>query len=115
MTISRPVDLAPVAVAVAVAVAGFNFDQFTGNRGFTANIAPQTQVFVRRSQGYALTDTGSFTRRAGMSSLAASCAAYDDDNPLIAAAYGCTAPGTYVLCYAELCRYCAQAAGRRQL
>lgn len=91
-------DLAPISVTGG----DFSFDQFTGNLGFTANIAPQTQVFGGWSQGYSLTDIGSFTRRAGMNSLAEICTAYGNDNPLIAAAYGCTTPGTYVLSYADI-------------
>ncbi|MFT4149146.1 MAG: TonB-dependent receptor [Paracoccaceae bacterium] len=91
-------DLAPVAVTGG----DFSFDQVTGNLGFTYDLAEATQVFGGWSQGYSLTDIGSFTRRAGMNSRAEICTAYGNDNPMIGAAYGCTTPGTYALSYADI-------------
>jgi len=91
-------DLAPVAVTGG----NFSFGEWTGNLGFTAFVGPTTQVFGGWSQGYSLTDIGSFTRRAGMNSVAEICTAYGNDNRLVAAAYGCSAPGTYALSYADI-------------
>ncbi|WEJ80119.1 TonB-dependent receptor (plasmid) [Paracoccus versutus] len=91
-------DLAPVSVTGGE----FDFDEWTGNLGFTANIAPTTQVFGGWSQGYSPTDIGSFTCRAGMNSMAEICTAYGNDNPLIGAAYRCTTPGTYALSYVDI-------------
>lgn len=91
-------DLAPVAVKGG----DFSFDEVTGNLGFTWDVAEASQLFGGWSQGYSLTDVGSFTRRAGMNSLAEICTAYGNDNPLVAAAYGCKSPGTYALSYADI-------------
>ncbi|MCL4066107.1 TonB-dependent receptor [Pseudomonas sp. GX19020] len=91
-------DLAPVSVTGGE----FTFEEFTGNLGFTWKLSEATQLFGGWSQGYSLTDIGSFTRRAGMNSVAEICTAYGNDNPLIAGAYGCSTPGTYALSYADI-------------
>ncbi|WP_290686602.1 MULTISPECIES: TonB-dependent receptor [unclassified Haematobacter] len=87
---------------ISVTGGDFTFDQFTGNLGFTYRLTEASQVFGGWSQGYSLTDIGSFTRRAGMNSVAEICTAYGNDNPLVGAAYGCTQPGTYQLSYAQI-------------
>ncbi len=91
-----------VLTPVAVTGGDFSFDEITGNIGFTYDIMANTQVFGGWSQGYSLTDIGSFTRRAGLNSRAEACQAYGTSNPYVAYLYGCTTPGTFALSYADI-------------
>lgn len=91
-----------VLPAITVTGGEFTFEEVTGNLGFTYNLAAGTQVFGGWSQGYSLTDIGSFTRRAGLNSRAEACAAYGTNVPVVAFLYGCTLPGSGTLSYAEI-------------
>jgi iron complex outermembrane receptor protein len=63
------------AVLPALGVTGgdFQYDAVTGNVGATFRIAERTELYGGFSQGFALPDVGSFTRRAGATSTAFAC------------------------------------------
>jgi iron complex outermembrane receptor protein len=63
------------AVLPALAVTGgdFRYNAVTGNVGATFRVAERTELYGGFSQGFALPDVGSFTRRAGATSTAFAC------------------------------------------
>lgn len=91
-----------VLPAITVTGGEFAFEEVTGNLGATFDLAAGTQVFGGWSQGYSLTDIGSFTRRAGLNSRAEACSAYGTNVPVVAFLYRCTLPGSGTLSYAEI-------------
>ncbi|MBD8893279.1 TonB-dependent receptor [Roseibium litorale] len=84
--------------AVNVTGGDFNYNSPTFNLGAVFDITEEAQAFANFSQGYSLTDIGSFTRRAGVNSLSEICAAYG----ALAAAYGCSGSPTYAINYASI-------------
>lgn len=55
-----------VLPALQVRGGSFRYDQVTGNAGATFRIAEKTELYGGFSQGFALPEVGSFTRRAGL-------------------------------------------------
>jgi iron complex outermembrane receptor protein len=56
-----------VLPALRVTGGDFSYDAFTANAGATIRIAENTELYGGFSQGFALPNVGSFTRRAGLS------------------------------------------------
>ncbi|MDO9712514.1 TonB-dependent receptor [Paracraurococcus lichenis] len=56
-----------VLPALRVTGGDFNYDAITGNAGATFRITERAELYGGYSQGFALPDVGSFTRRAGLS------------------------------------------------
>ena len=83
--------------AISVTGGDFDYDQWTFNAGATFDLTEETQLFGGFSQGYSLTDIGSFTRRAGLNSVAEACAAY---GTLYSVA--CGTPPTFALAYDDI-------------
>ncbi|WP_426954217.1 TonB-dependent receptor [Muricoccus radiodurans] len=81
-TALRPFVLPPLRVTGG----SFNYDAFTYNLGATIRVQEGTEIYGGFSQGFALPDVGSFTRRAGLSTAFA-CAVTTPN---------CLRPGTTV-------------------
>ncbi len=62
--------------AINVIGGSFDYDNWTFNIGGTLDLTPDVQLYGGFSQGFSLTDIGSFTRRAGANSSAELCDAY---------------------------------------
>ncbi len=84
--------------AISVAGGEFEYDNWTFNAGATFDLTDDAQLFGGFSQGFSLTDIGSFTRRAGFNTSAELCDAYGNlacpgaGAPDFAVSYGSIAP-----------------------
>lgn len=90
--------LAHLYPGIDVLGGSFDYGAWNFNAGGVFDITQELQLFGNFSQGYSLTDIGSFTRRAGTNSLAEICDAYG----WLAAGYGCTGVPDFTISYADI-------------